>query len=69
VTVSYFEWAQNLQQVSWEEEKVNAELLRYMTRAYRDVAKLAAGEKITWKQAAYQLSIERVARAEQLRGT
>lgn len=69
VTVSYFEWAQNLQQMFWEEEKVNAELHRYMTRAYRDVASLAQQGKITLKHAAYELAIERVAKAEALRGT
>src|SRR5439155_17993729 len=30
VTVSYFEWAQNIQQFTWEEDKVNAELHRHM---------------------------------------
>jgi glutamate dehydrogenase (NAD(P)+) len=69
VTVSYFEWAQNLQQVFWDEEKVNADLQKYMARAYRDVAALAAKEKISLKRAAYQIAVERVARAEALRGT
>jgi nucleotide-binding universal stress UspA family protein len=41
VVVSYFEWTQNLQRVYWEEGKVDSELHRYMTRAYRDVANLA----------------------------
>ncbi|MGH9861791.1 MAG: Glu/Leu/Phe/Val family dehydrogenase, partial [Candidatus Acidiferrales bacterium] len=69
VTVSYFEWAQNLQQMFWDEEKVNTELGRIMSRAYREVAKLASGAKIPLKQAAYQIAVERVARAEALRGT
>jgi len=69
VTVSYFEWAQNLQQIFWDEEKVNAELERTMARAYRDVAALAARDKGSLKRAAYQLAVERVARAEALRGT
>ena len=68
VTVSYFEWAQNLQQMSWDEDKVNDELYRYMSRAYRAVADLASGEKISLKQAAFQLAVSRVARAGQLRG-
>ena len=69
VTVSYFEWAQNLQQVFWEEERVNADLQKYMSRAYRAVADLAAQKKILLKDAAYQVAVERVARAEALRGT
>ncbi len=69
VTVSYFEWAQNLTQIFWDEERVNGELHKYMTRAYREVAKLAASAKIPLKIAAYQIAVERVARAEALRGT
>ncbi|MEE9234095.1 MAG: Glu/Leu/Phe/Val dehydrogenase dimerization domain-containing protein [Candidatus Acidoferrales bacterium] len=69
VVVSYFEWAQNLQQVSWDEERVNADLEKYMVRAYRAVAALAAQKKLSLKQAAYQIGVERVARAEALRGT
>lgn len=68
VTVSYFEWAQNLQQTFWEEEKVNSELYKVMARAYRQVADLASSAKIPLKVAAYQIAVERTARAEQLRG-
>ena len=68
VMVSYFEWAQNLQQTFWAEEKVNEELYRYIEAAYREVASLAATEKIAFKRAAYQIAVERVARAERLRG-
>ncbi len=68
VIVSYFEWIQNLQQEFWEEERVNHELDRYITVAYNDVAQLASLAKITFKVAAYQLAIRRVAHAEELRG-
>jgi len=68
VTVSYFEWAQNLQQTFWEEERVNGELYKTMARAYRQVADLAQKSKIPLKTAAYQIALERTARAEQLRG-
>jgi glutamate dehydrogenase (NAD(P)+) len=68
VTVSYFEWAQNLQQIFWEEEHVNTELRKILTRAYRQVAGMAAREKISFRTAAYTIGIDRVARAERLRG-
>ncbi len=68
VIVSYFEWAQNLQQTFWTEQRVNEELYRYVEAAYREVASLATAEKIAFKRAAYQLAVERVARAERLRG-
>ncbi len=68
VIVSYFEWTQNLQQAFWDEEKINTELQRYMTRAYADVTTLAHHQRISLRRAAYQIGIERVARAESLRG-
>lgn len=69
VTVSYFEWAQNLQQTSWEEEQVNKEMHKILTRAYRQAADMAAKENIPLRTAAYTIAVERVARAERLRGT
>ena len=68
VTVSYFEWAQNLQQMFWEEKEVNAKLQKYMSRAYRAMADRASQEKVSLKQAAFEIGVERVAHAEQLRG-
>jgi glutamate dehydrogenase/leucine dehydrogenase len=69
VTVSYFEWAQNLQQVFWEEERVNAEMEKILLRAYRQVADKASMAQISMRAAAYTIAVERVARAERLRGT
>ena len=68
VIVSYFEWIQNLQQEFWGEDRVNAELDRYLTVAYNDVAALASEAKIPFKVAAYQIAVKRVAHAEELRG-
>lgn len=69
VTCSYFEWAQNLQQVFWEEDHVNKELEKYMMNAYQSVAERAKKEKMSLRTAAYCIAVERVARAEKLRGT
>jgi glutamate dehydrogenase (NAD(P)+) len=69
VTVSYFEWAQNLQQVFWEEDRVNAEMEKILLRAYRQVAEKASLARISMRAAAYTIAVERVARAERLRGT
>ena len=41
VTVSYFEWVQNIQQFRWDVERVNSELRSLMTKAYQDVSQLA----------------------------
>lgn len=69
VTCSYFEWAQNLQQVMWTEEHVNRDLEEIMLRAYREVSARAKKERISLRVAAYCIAVERVARVEKLRGT
>jgi len=68
VTVSYFEWTQNLQQRSWEEDQVNQELLKVMTRSYQHVASVAREKKVSLRLAAYIVAIDKVARATRLRG-
>ena len=69
VTVSYFEWTQNLQQLFWEESRVNAEMEKILVNAFRNVVNRSRSEKISLRAAAYSIAIERVARAEKLRGT
>ncbi len=69
VTVSYFEWAQNLQQIFWDEDRVNQDMHKVLTRAYRQVADMAAKDKISLRSAAYTIAVGRVASAERLRGT
>ena len=68
VIVSYFEWAQNIQQFRWEEDRVNAELKRIITDGFRAVCERAETENITLRQAAFAIGVARVARAADLRG-
>ncbi|HZH78989.1 MAG TPA: Glu/Leu/Phe/Val dehydrogenase dimerization domain-containing protein [Archangium sp.] len=68
VTVSYYEWVQNLQHLSWEEERVNAELEKTMKEAYDRVAQLARSRKVSLRTAAFILAIGRVGKATVLRG-
>jgi len=63
VTVSYFEWTQNIQQFRWEESRVVDELDKIMRRAYRSVSDLAQRDGIDLRTAAFVLAIKRVARA------
>jgi len=63
VTVSYFEWSQNIQQFSWELDRVNSELERVMRRAYGDVARLAKESNLDLRTAAFVLAIKRVGSA------
>ena len=63
VTVSYFEWAQNIQQFRWDEERVNLELDKKMSRAYHAVRETAEQHDIDRRTAAFVLAIRRVGRA------
>ncbi len=63
VTVSYFEWTQNIQQFSWELDRVNHELEKTMTKAYRSVCEVAKEKNIDLRTAAFVLAIRRVGRA------
>lgn len=68
VSVSYFEWVQDLQAHFWDEEDVNRSLERLMLRAWQDVSGVADREKCGMREAAEILAISRVARATKLRG-
>jgi len=68
VTVSYFEWVQNLQAFYWSEEEVNARLRDYVTRAYREVQAVAEAKGVDMRVAAYIKAISRVVQAVTLRG-
>lgn len=63
VTVSYFEWAQNIQQFRWELERVNDELERTMRRAYAAVREVAREKQLDLRTAAFVLAIRRVGQA------
>ena len=68
VTVSYFEWTQNIQRFRWDEERINRELERTLTTAYRSVKELAGEQKLSMRRAAYRIAVARVAEAIRLRG-
>jgi glutamate dehydrogenase (NAD(P)+) len=63
VTVSYFEWAQNIQQVRWPLEQINAQLYTYMTDAFDRVVKTAQAKHCTLREAAFLIGIGRVIKA------
>ena len=69
VTVSYFEWSQNFQQYTWEEDDVNERLGRVMLKAYRDVVGKAKALDCSLREAAFALAIGRIVKSEKLRGS
>jgi len=68
VTVSYFEWVQDLQSLFWTENEINARLEGIMTRAFADVLHMSQARKIDMRKAAYVLAVQRVAQALRDRG-
>ncbi len=68
VTVSYFEWVQDLQQFFWTEAEINDRLARQMRDALDTVVATAEQRGVTLRQAAHVLAISRVAEAVRLRG-
>ena len=78
VTVSYFEWVQNSQEIRWDLEDVNRQLERRLTRAYdqcrqyqldhQGAAEAWGGDRLSLREAAFALAVERVTEAASLRG-
>jgi glutamate dehydrogenase (NAD(P)+) len=68
VTVSYFEWVQDLQGFFWDEGQVNERLERVMKRAFQEVNETAQRERTDRRTAAYMLAVDRVAQATKVRG-
>lgn len=69
VIVSYFEWVQNLQQFYWTHDEVNKKLEKIIVDAYEKVRDMSRAKKISLRQAAYTIGLERVAQACIIRGT
>ena len=68
VTVSYFEWVQNLQQFRWELSEVNQRLERRMVQGYHAIKAKAEEHRTTLRRGAFLLALDRVAEATRLRG-
>ena len=68
VIVSYFEWVQNIQSVSWNEEEVNEKLKNIMHKAFCDVWNLSQEKQESLRTAAYLIAVKRVVEAKKIRG-
>ncbi len=68
VTVSYFEWLQNLTRESWTEEEVNQKLEQRMVTAFKEVYEIGKREKVHMRTAAYILALQRISDAIKIRG-
>lgn len=68
VVVSYFEWVQNIQSVSWTEEHVNEELKKIMDKAFYAVWDITQEKQVTMRTGAYLIAVKRVVEAKKARG-
>ncbi|MBN4080983.1 glutamate dehydrogenase [Caldithrix abyssi] len=68
VTVSYFEWVQNLQQFKWTKDEVAERLEKKMVDAFNETAELCDKKEISLRMAAFSVAIDRVAQSFELRG-
>jgi glutamate dehydrogenase len=68
VTVSYYEWVQNLQNLYWTKEEVNSRLEQKMAKSAGDVFDIAEKENVTNREAAYRIALARVQEAMVLKG-
>ncbi len=68
VTVSYFEWVQDLQQYLWSEQQVNEKLQELMLKAYHRVRALAKERRLGMRTAALTLGVQKITTEKQRRG-
>lgn len=68
VTVSYFEWAQNKTGYYWTETEVQGKLKPIMVRAFQDIWRFSQEQKVSLRDAAFILAVERIVQAMRLRG-
>ena len=68
VTVSYFEWVQDVQKYFWTENEIVARLREIMTRAFEDVHSIAIRENVDMRSAALMKGVQKIADAKLVRG-
>ncbi len=67
VVVSYFEWVQNIQSLTWDEDEVNKTLQKIMIRAFNEVWQKAAEKNISLRMGAYMVALDRIVKAKKIR--
>ena len=68
VIVSYFEWVQNIQSLTWDEEEINRTLEKIIIRAFNEVWDKANEKETTMRMGAYMVALERIVDAKKIRG-
>lgn len=68
VIVSYFEWVQNIQELTWERDQVNQMLSDLMTKSFREIVSVAEECSCTYRMAAYIVALRKLIYAEEIKG-
>lgn len=68
VVVSYFEWVQNIQSLTWDFDEINRTLEKIMIRAFNEVWEKMHAKGSTMRMGAYMVALERLAEAKRIRG-
>ena len=68
VVVSYFEWVQNTQNLTWDEDNVNSTLRKIMVDSFGEVQNIHDTDAVTFRVAAYILGLKRLSMATRIRG-
>jgi len=68
VVVSYFEWIQNIQSLTWEDEQINDMLRKIMARAFGEVLEVASNYKVDMRMGAYILALKKIVATGKIRG-
>ncbi|MDR1574704.1 MAG: Glu/Leu/Phe/Val dehydrogenase [Treponema sp.] len=68
VVVSYFEWVQNIQELTWDEDQINATLKKIMVSSFAQVLDIVQKSNVTFRIAAYMLAVSKLVKAQNTRG-
>ena len=68
VIVSYFEWVQNIQELTWSRERVNEMLADLMSKAFMDILSVKKECDCTFRMAAYIVALRKLVYAEEIKG-
>ncbi|CAM3493120.1 Glu/Leu/Phe/Val dehydrogenase [Polaromonas hydrogenivorans] len=68
VTVSYFEWVQDFSSFFWDEEEINARLVKIMKTAFAGVWQVAQEKKVSLRTATFIVACQRILHTRELRG-
>jgi glutamate dehydrogenase (NAD(P)+) len=68
VTVSYFEWLQDINRRQWELDRVHSELEDQMLSSWESIREIHEEKDVTWRESAYVVALERIGKAKSTRG-